>query len=291
MGGCLSSTPSREFKNQNEGSIQHHTMNAARRSTFWENAVFIEEEKQDTESELHSTFQTWASMNLYEHSTTQNARMTQSKMKPQAGDARDVEPSDTATEVQKDFDINSPIASETFSKNALDNMFTKTSTLDDPQTSFEMTPAQSLSDMAKVVSKTKEDAAPRPLSTPKEVGSMEVTEEIAHTPVLYDASVNSYSVVDEFDEPAEEKLTLVQEQSVDSFDKLLADPSVRSPDGNFVMVNTASGRWGLVSRDDILKNGRHSDKPTIVKYMNSDDEDQLRRTSSFEIRAYRSFVI
>jgi len=286
MGGCLTST--REFKNQNEGSIQHHTMNAARRSTFWENAAVIEEVKKDTDSELNSTVQTWASMNLYEYSTTQNARMTQSKMKSHAGNIKEVEPSDTVTEVQKDFDINSPIASETFSKTALENMFanTTTVTLEDPQTSFEMTPAQSLSDIAKVVSKTKEDSVPQPLPASQEVGSMEVAEEIAQTPVMYDASLQSYSAVDEFDEPAENKGGL--EQSVDSFDKLLADPSVRSPDGNFVMVNTASGRWGLVSRDDILKKGRYSNQK--VKYIGCEDEEQ-RRASSFEIRANRSFVL
>jgi len=287
MGGCLTST--REFKNQNEGSIQHHTMNAARRSTFWENAAVIEEVRKDTDSELNSTVQTWASMNLYEYSTTQNARMmTQSKMKSQAGNIKEVEPSDTVTEVQKDFDINSPIASETFSKTALENMFanTTTVTLEDPQTSFEMTPAQSLSDIAKVVSKTKEDSVPQPLPASQEVGSMEVAEEIAQTPVMYDASLQSYSAVDEFDEPAENKGGL--EQSVDSFDKLLADPSVRSPDGNFVMVNTASGRWGLVSRDDILKKGRYSNQK--VKYIGCEDEEQ-RRASSFEIRANRSFVL
>lgn len=288
MGGCLTST--REFKNQNEGSIQHHTMNAARRSTFWENAAIIDAGKKDTDSELNSTCQTWASMNLYEYSTTQNARMTQSKMKSQAGNLRDVEPSDTITDVQKDFDINSPIASETFSKNALENMFdnTLTNTLEDPQTSFEMTPAQSLSDMAKVVSKTKEDSVPQPLPASKEVGSTEVTEKIALTPVLYDVSAQSYSAVDEFDEPPEDKLKL--EQSVDSFDKLLADPSVRSPDGNFIMVNTASGRWGLVSRDEILKNGRYSDKSAMVKYIGCEEVEE-RRASSFEICAYRSFVL
>jgi len=287
MGGCLTST--REFKNQNEGSIQHHTMNAARRSTFWENAAVIEEVKKDTDSELNSTVQTWASMNLYEYSTTQNARMmTQSKMKSQAGNIKEVEPSDTVTEVQKDFDINSPIASETFSKTALENMFanTTTVTLEDPQTSFEMTPAQSLSDMAKVVSKTKEDSVPQPLPASQEVGSMEVAEEIAQTPVMYDASLQSYSAVDEFDEPAESKVSL--EQSVDSFDKLLADPSVQSPDGNYVMVNTASGRWGLISRDDILKKGRYSNQK--VKYTGCEVEEE-RRASSFEIRAYRSFVL
>merc|ERR1719419_1252633 len=246
-------------------------MNAARRSTFWENAAVIEEVKKDTDSELNSTVQTWASMNLYEYSTTQNARMTQSKMKSQAGNIKEVEPSDTVTEVQKDFDINSPIASETFSKTALENMFanTTTVTLEDPQTSFEMTPAQSLSDMAKVVSKTKEDSVPQPLPASQEVGSMEVAEEIAQTPVMYDASLQSYSAVDEFDEPAESKVSL--EQSVDSFDKLLADPSVQSPDGNFVMVNTASGRWGLVLKDELIRNGRHSNKCITVNYMGCEE--------------------
>jgi len=59
---------------------------------------------------------------------------------------------------------------------------------------------------------------------------------------MFDVAAQSYSTVDEFDEPKEGKPTL--EQSVDSFEKLLADPTVQSPDGNFVMVNTASGRWG-----------------------------------------------
>jgi len=261
MGGCL--TAQREFKNQNEGSIQHHTMNAARRSTFWENAAVLEQEKKNTESELESTCRTWVSMNLYEYSTTQNARMTQSKMKSQPANLRDVEPSDTTTEVQKDFDINSPIATETFSRNDMENMFANANALDDPQHSFEMTPAQSASDMAKVVSKSKDDSVPNPLSTSHEVGSLEVTEAIEKTavdkpvtceatevteeipvnkPVMFDVAAQSYSTVDEFDEPKEGKPTL--EQSVDSFEKLLADPTVQSPDGNFVMVNTASGRWG-----------------------------------------------
>lgn len=291
MGGCL--TAQREFKNQNEGSIQHHTMNAARRSTFWENAANLEPETKNTESELESTCRTWVSMNLYDYSTTQNARMTQSKMKSSnPGNLREVEPSDTTTDVQKDFDINSPIASETFSKNDVENTFANAHTLEDPQTSFEMTPAQSASDMTKVVSKAKEESVPTPLPASHEVGSLEVTEAIeksaVNKAVMYDETTKSYSNVDEFDEPKE--TSSPTEQSVDSFDRLLADPTVQSPDGNFVMVNTASGRWGLISKAEVMKKGRCKDELWTVNYVGEAFSDK-RRASSFEIRAFPSFIL
>merc|ERR1719219_734323 len=83
-------------------------------------------------------------------------------------------------------------------------------------------------------------ARPRPCISFSSIDSFDEPKDRPRLTVRF-ASLQSYSAVDEFDEPAENKGGL--EQSVDSFDKLLADPSVRSPDGNFVMVNTASGRW------------------------------------------------
>jgi len=46
----------------------------------------------------------------------------------------------------------------------------------------------------------------------------------------------------------------------------------------------------LISRNEILKNGRFGDKALTVKYMDEDFSNQ-RRASSFEIRAYSSFVV
>merc|ERR1719373_496734 len=91
-------------------------MNAAQRSTFWENAVHVPEKSHTTDSDLNNTVQTWQSANLYEMSTTQCAKYTQSKMEKirSSTNENSVEPS--VTDVQQDFDINSPIASETFNK-------------------------------------------------------------------------------------------------------------------------------------------------------------------------------
>eukprot|EP00493_Phyllostaurus_siculus_P021335 UN21661 len=95
--------------------------------------------------------QTWQSMNLYEMSTTQCARMTQSKVKKPVGEVsfvEDVEPS--VTDVQKDFDINSPIASEYMEEFHLKNERTDSS-LQDPQQSFEVSQKTSGSgDISKV---------------------------------------------------------------------------------------------------------------------------------------------
>jgi hypothetical protein len=154
MGGCL--TASREFK-QNESEIHHNTLERARRSQFWEHAYKNEEgEGLTTDSNLDETVQTWQSMNLYEMSTTQCARMTQSKVKKTLAEVsyvEDVEPS--VTDVQKDFDINSPIASETFNKQYMEDFHLKSrrtdSSLQDPQQSFEVSQNTSGSgDIAKV---------------------------------------------------------------------------------------------------------------------------------------------
>jgi len=155
MGGCL--TASREFK-QNESEIHHNTLERARRSQFWEHAGALKNEGEGltTDSNLDETVQTWQSMNLYEMSTTQCARMTQSKVKKTLAEVsyvEDVEPS--VTDVQKDFDINSPIASETFNKQYMEDFHLKSrrtdSSLQDPQQSFEVSQKTSGSgDIAKV---------------------------------------------------------------------------------------------------------------------------------------------
>jgi len=156
MGGCL--TASREFK-QNESEIHHNTLERARRSQFWEHAGALKNEEGEgltTDSNLDETVQTWQSMNLYEMSTTQCARMTQSKVKKTLAEVsyvEDVEPS--VTDVQKDFDINSPIASETFNKQYMEDFHLKSrrtdSSLQDPQQSFEVSQKTSGSgDIAKV---------------------------------------------------------------------------------------------------------------------------------------------
>merc|ERR1719361_2767780 len=147
-------------------------MQAARRSTFWEHAgaLATEEGKRlETESDLNDTCQTWQSMNLYEMSTTQCARMTQSSKvvvskSTQQADMNDVDPS--VTDVQQDFDINSPLASDTFQNQSVDDFqHSRTnSQLEEAQQSFQLT--QSTSDLAKnaaleevQVTPQKEDAA------------------------------------------------------------------------------------------------------------------------------------
>eukprot|EP00493_Phyllostaurus_siculus_P020730 UN21055 len=155
MGGCL--TASREFKSQNESEIHHSTLERARRSQFWEHAGVLKDEEGGltTDSNLDETVQTWQSMNLYEMSTTQCARMTQSKVKKstlaEVSYVEDVEPS--VTDVQKDFDINSPIASETFNKQYMEDFHLKSrrtdSSLQDPQQSFEVSQTSGSGDVAK----------------------------------------------------------------------------------------------------------------------------------------------
>jgi hypothetical protein len=208
MGGCL--TASREFK-QNESEIHHNTLERARRSQFWEHAYKNEEgEGLTTDSNLDETVQTWQSMNLYEMSTTQCARMTQSKVKKTLAEVsyvEDVEPS--VTDVQKDFDINSPIASETFNKQYMEDFHLKSrrtdSSLQDPQQSFEVSQKTSGSgDIAKV---SEVDSALTSPALTEDQGALTKKPSDTLSPVkMYDcirSSCLSFSSVDEFDEPRE----------------------------------------------------------------------------------------
>lgn len=200
MGGCL--TASREFKSQRESEIRHNTLEKARRSQFWEHAGALKsEEGLTTDSNLDETMQTWQSMNLYEMSTTQCARMTQSKVKKTLGEVsfvEDVEPS--VTDVQKDFDINSPIASETFNKQYMEDFHMKNertdSSLQDPQQSFEVSQKTSGSGDISKVSETVISPAPT-----EDQGALTKKPDTLFPVKMYDCSCLAFSSVDEFDEP------------------------------------------------------------------------------------------
>jgi len=253
MGGCL--TASREFK-QNESEIHHNTLERARRSQFWEHAGALKNEEGEgltTDSNLDETVQTWQSMNLYEMSTTQCARMTQSKVKKTLAEVsyvEDVEPS--VTDVQKDFDINSPIASETFNKQYMEDFHLKSrrtdSSLQDPQQSFEVSQKTSGSgDIAKV---SEVDSALTSPALTEDQGALTKKPSDTLSPVkMYDASLQSYSTVDEFDEPKVVKQNKKANATTDSFDQLLVEPSgnVVYPDEDSAIVSTRSGRWGTIA--------------------------------------------
>merc|ERR1719357_1832522 len=95
-------------------------------------------------------------------STTQCARMTQSKL--HSKEPSDVDPS--VTDVQKDFDINSPLASETFTHQTTYEEFNTSRTssnLQEPQQSFN---GHSMSDMAKISDENLADLVPSPKEDP-----------------------------------------------------------------------------------------------------------------------------
>jgi len=201
MGGCLG--PNKDDKT----GIQHNTMNAAQRSTFWENAMHVPKNSKTTESDLNDTVQTWQSANLYEMSTTECAKYTQSKMDKirSTTNENSVEPS--ATDVQKDFDINSPIASETFNKQPLGDFqsYGTNSTIQEPQQSFEMTnSASELQKSSEGSAKNSEVFAIPPAASAKDANAAAAT-----TPVkMYDSPLSpvvlkTKNKVDDFDEPKE----------------------------------------------------------------------------------------
>merc|ERR1719159_1239894 len=146
-------------------------------------------------------------MNLYEMSTTQCARMTQSKVKKTLAEVsyvEDVEPS--VTDVQKDFDINSPIASETFNKQYMEDFHLKSrrtdSSLQDPQQSFEVSQTSGSGDVAKA---SEIDSALTSPALTEDQGALTKKPSDALSPAkMYDcirSSCLSFSSVDEFDEP------------------------------------------------------------------------------------------
>jgi hypothetical protein len=63
------------------------------------------------------------------------------------------------------------------------------------------------------------------------------------------ASLQSYSTVDEFDEPKVVKQNKKANATTDSFDQLLVEPSgnVVYPDEDSAIVSTRSGRWGTIA--------------------------------------------
>merc|ERR1719361_563992 len=235
-------------------------MQAARRSTFWEHAgaLATEEGKRlETESDMNDTCQTWQSMNLYEMSTTQCARMTQSKVvskSTQQADMNDIDPS--VTDVQQDFDINSPMASDTFQNQILDDFqHSRTnSQLQEAQQSFQLT--QSTSDLARnpeeevQVTPQKNDAADDVNGAFSGTGlgakqmvavepHIQPSRSAVSSIVMYDVVAQSYSTVDEFDEPKH------TQTFSDSFDKLLTEPSqpISKKSSDTIIVSTLSGRW------------------------------------------------
>jgi len=99
------------------------------------------------------------------------------------------------------------------------------------------------------------------------------------------ASLQSYSTVDEFDEPKVVKQN--KKATADSFDQLLVEPSgdVVYPDEDSVIVSTRSGRWGTIA--DFHSKG--VEDPVAVKFLSGDDSC-LRRAESFKLRSYHSFI-
>jgi len=93
--------------------------------------------------------------------------------------------------------------------------------------------------------------------------------------------------VDEFDEPKVVKLNKDVNTTVDSFESLLAEPSVDIvyPDEDSVIVSTRSGRWGTIA--DFHSNGI---KDTVAVNWLSGDDSCLRRAESFKLRTYHSFI-
>jgi len=108
-----------------------------------------------------------------------------------------------------------------------------------------------------------------------------------HTQVKCSASLQSYSTVDEFDEPKVVKQNKNATATPDSFDQLLVEPSgdVVYPDKDSVIVSTRSGRWGTIA--DFHSKG--VEDPVAVKFLSGDDSC-LRRAESFKLRSYHSFV-
>jgi len=295
-------TASREFKSSNARDIRHSTHQTARRSTFWEHAgALIDDEHAGnltSSSDLDDTVKTWQSMNLYEMSTTQCARFTQSKVKPV--EISEVEPS--VTDVQQDFDINSPIASETFSKKQAatfveDFQVCQTdSNLQERLESFQLDQSQSTKSVTAVpypcstfASATSKEvlASEEPVSSPELKEDEEAKPPLPTTlsPIrMYDTNdvaTQSYSTVDEFDEP-KKKPTV----PYDSFDKLLSDPNgPGKPGKDSAIVSTLSGQWGKIAKSDI-----GSGKPVLVQYFGDKENNDVRRVESFEIRSYHSFI-
>lgn len=105
--------------------------------------------------------------------------------------------------------------------------------------------------------------------------------------MLFNVAMQSYSAVDEFDEPKAVKQNK-NVSTTDSFDQLLVEPSghVVYPDEDAVIVSTRSGRWGTVA--DIHSNG--VDYPVAVKFLSAGDDSCLRHAESFQLRSYHSFI-
>merc|ERR1719192_151795 len=120
--------------------------------------------------------------------------MTQSKIKTaqaEFSEIEDIEPS--VNDVQKDFDINSPIASETFNTPSdLDDFQLKncrtSSNLQDSQQSFEVSQANSSSDITKVSETVLESNSPASDTLTVDQGAMSKKPSALSPAKLYDCS-------------------------------------------------------------------------------------------------------
>jgi len=234
--------------------------------------------------------------------------LTQSKLNKPA------EPSVTAvSEVQQDFDINSPIHSETLSKQQCEEFqgSRTNSSFPEPQKSFDITqrsddthPRENESELEQldviIPAKSDEIVTVETVSLPQKLAApvMYDDETSTNSPESSDNSndesdelvlhneAKSFSTVDEFDEPRSSPV-----EPADSFDSLLDEPSSAARiASDTLIITTLSGRWGTVPEGAKKANGSWKTESASVTFLDKASNEEVRRVESFELRNHGSFV-